>query len=118
MLLYHCTTIKALSNILKNGIMPLKPLQRNKIIGVYLSQQHFKWAFNVGLNRFGMAHLEIDTVGLKLIKDYHNDARDSNIDSVGDYICLEKIESKRIKKIFISSDEEPNSFKRIYKKDV
>ena len=117
MILYHTTTIKALRKILRNGLIPYKPLQRDKLKGIYLSDTPFKWTFNVSLNRFKVAHLKIDAEGLELIDDYHIDNRDLNINSKGDFICLEEIEPKRIKQMWINSKEAPMRFKRTYKKE-
>lgn len=117
MLLYHSTTIEALESILINGLLPRNPKQRDKTRGIYLSEYPFKWTFNLSLNLFPTAILTINCDGLYLVDDYHNDSRD-NMDSKGDFICLEKIIPTRIRRIYVSTKEKPNAFTRLYKKQI
>lgn len=111
-ILYHCTRANLLNKIIKEGLVPAIPFQRkNKKKAIYLSKQPFKWMWNA--TSFGTtkgALLEIDITNLELKKDKHDDPRDKKIKSEGDYICLKRIEPKRIKKILV--EDEKNCFKR------
>lgn len=110
--LYHATRAELVPTIKKEGLVPRRPFSRpEKLAGVYLSSQPFKWMFNATLEQTPGALITIDITGLKLLKDIHTDPRDMEIDKQGDFLCLERIGSERIIKIAIEKNK--NSFEDI-----
>ena len=111
--LYHCTRREYLSEILLSGLKTEKPQRREyKHKGVYLSTYQFNWMWNTTrAGKFKGAILKIDVEGLKLIKDYHIDSRDTKLDSkcLGeDFICLSNIPPERI--VNVAIETEPHTF--------
>jgi len=111
--LWHCTRLELIENILINGLVAQNPTQREqKPKGVYLSEYQFNWMWNTTREGiFKGAILKIDVRGLKLVKDFHEDPKDTQYNSkrIGtDYISLEDIEPHRIKEVWIET--EANTF--------
>ena len=111
--LQHCTLKRNVKKILKEGLIIRRPFQRDiKEVGIYLSKQPFKWMWNTTLmGAMKGAILTINVSGLKLIKDYHNDQRDKDMDSKGDYICLDNISPERVELIYV--EDKFGTFKRL-----
>ncbi len=111
--LYHCTRKEYLSEILLHGLKAENPQRREyKHKGVYLSTYQFNWMWNTTREgRFKGAILKIDVTGLKLIKDYHIDSRDSELNSKllgDDFIYLSDIPPERI--VNVAIETEPHTF--------
>ncbi len=111
--LYHCTRFENLKRILNEGLLVKTPFQRKKKEeGVYLSKYPFNWMWNsTCFGRIKGIILEINVKGLSLKQDSHEDWRDLNIDSEGDFICLEDISPKRIIKVLV--EKEKNTFEEL-----
>lgn len=105
-ILHHCTLKRNIKDILKEGLLIKKPFQRNKLKGIYLSKQPFKWMWNTTcMGGIEGAILTINATGLKLKKDYHRDSRDKELNPEGDYICMENIAPERIEDIFVQDKQ-------------
>jgi hypothetical protein len=109
MKLYHCTQLKNVDDIIRNGLKTKIPLQReNKPKGIYLSTYKFNWMWNTQRSGFYKgAVIEVNVDGLDLIEDFHEDDQDLiyNSRSLGqDYICLEDITPDRIMSILIEKN--------------
>ncbi len=110
--LYHCTKLKLLDKILKEGIKKHIPFQRpNKKKGVYLTKYPFNWMFNVTLGRIKGALLKIEIKDLKLESDNHTDILDKKIGSDEDFIYEGNIPKSRIKDVWI--EKERNCFEEL-----
>ncbi len=116
MMLWHCTRLEYVENILKEGIKAKNPEQReNKPKGVYLSEYQFNWMWNTQRSGiFKGAVIKIDVTGLPLVEDFHADIRDikNNSKCIGkDFICPIDIPPERIKEVLIETEK--NTFQPI-----
>lgn len=114
--LYHCTQLRFVDKIIREGLKANHPLQReNKSKGVYLSEYKFNWMWNTQRSGYYKgAVIKINVDGLKLIKDYHENEIDKIVNSKGigqDFICVTDIEPERIIEILIET--EINTFQKL-----
>ena len=116
--MHHCTRLEFLDEILKDGLVPLRPL--NKIIdgqltlimpivkAVFISEEPFEWMHWAQCLPDGEyapgALITLDVDGLEKIQDPVgcND---------GDWAVLERISPDRFLRIATSTMEDPSSFK-------
>lgn len=118
MVMYHCTRREFLTEILKFGLEPIRPISRKvkdcvykpqgKIIrAVFLSTNKFRWMHWATIlpddRSAAGAIFTIDVSGLEVVPD-------PNGEKGVDFCCLEPIRPERFKEVFFSSDKKPNSF--------
>ncbi len=121
-MLWHCTKLRLLPKILKEGLIPQIPtLRANKVRAIYFSKNMFGWMYHATLSGdvAGLA-LKINVAGLNLQKDYHdkNDviSLSGKVDLDEDYLCKEGIPPNRI--IEFWEEYETNSFRKIKDEDL
>ena len=119
MIMYHCTALPFLEEILKTGLKPKKPfsfVHRNKKIdpieGVYLSKHPFIWMYNSTLfSTHGGVLIELDINGIELFPDHIADIETKMKNE--NFFVKEPIPTSRFIKIWTSTAEAPNSFKEL-----
>lgn len=109
---YHCTKRENLENILKEGLIPEKPIGvSNAKKGIYLSDAPFDWMYwATEQGRVAGAMLEIDTTDLCLNEDI-NEFEGKQYGKK--YFCEEKIPVEHIVCVAVSTNEKPMQFKEL-----
>lgn len=119
MILFHCCDRRFVDKILKEGMVPNKPHDyqrkdgkfiKNLPIGIYLSNIHFLFMHHATLlSNFAGAEIEVEVDGLELFPDVDGDFQSGYKGSC--FFVKEKITPDRIKKIWVSTNDSPCSFK-------